>query len=75
MKSILSYIVSVDSFGEPISVNYKGDSSYKTLIGALATIVLKTFVLVYASIQLIGLFEYADPDITQYVIYEPRTDG
>ncbi len=56
MKSVRNYIVSLDSFGEPISVNYEGEATYKTLLGAVATIALKTFVLIYASIQIVGLF-------------------
>ena len=75
MKSVRNYLVSLDSFGEPISVNYKGETSFKTCLGALATIALKTFVLIYASVMLLELAEYKDPDITQYTVYEPRTDG
>ena len=69
------YLISLNSFGEPISVNYNGDTTFKTCIGAFSTIVLKSFLLIYAVVQLIALFTYEDPEISQYVIYEPRTDG
>ena len=75
MQSVRNHIVSLDSFGEPISVNYKGDTSYKTCLGALATIALKTFLLIFASVKLLELAEYKNPEISQYVTYEPRIDG
>ena len=71
--SLMNYLISLDSFGEPVSVNYNGESTFKTWIGAFATIVLKSFILVFALTELIALFSYKDPVITQYVVYEPRT--
>ena len=35
MSKLIRYFVSFDSFGEPVSINYKGDSAFKTKIGAL----------------------------------------
>ncbi len=67
-------MTSFDVFGEPITINYKGEATFKTCLGALATIGLKIFVLVFAVTQLLALTHYKDPDITQYVVYEPRND-
>ena len=75
MSSLTSYIRSFDSFGEPVSLNYKGDSSYKTLLGAILTLCLNTFLLVYAADQLLALVKYQDPTVTQYTIYEPRNEN
>ena len=64
MPSITSYLRSYDSFGEPVSLNYKGDSSYKTLLGAVLTLCLNTFLLVYAADQLLALVKYQDPTVS-----------
>ena len=64
-KRLNQLCVSFDAFGEPISVNYKGDTSYKTALGALCTIVIKTFILVFTIEQLIALAGYQDPQIVQ----------
>ena len=54
-----------DDFGEQVYVNYKGEYKYQTLIGALCSLALKTFILVYAANSTIALFQYDDPKITQ----------
>ena len=74
MRSLKAFVTSLDAFGEPISINYKGDSTYKTCLGAIFTIGLKSFVLFYALAQLVALFQFKDPEITQYDVYEPRTE-
>ena len=60
----MAFVTSFDAFGEPVSINYKGDSTYKTCLGALFTICLKSFVLVFALTQLVALFQFKDPEIT-----------
>ena len=57
-KRLNKLCVSFDAFGEPISVNYKGETFYKTALGALCTIVIKSFILVYTIEQLIALAGY-----------------
>ena len=61
MRTLNAFVTSLDAFGEPISINYKGDSTYKTCLGALFTIGLKLFVLVFALTQLVALFQFRDP--------------
>ena len=54
MRGALSnYLISWDVLGDPVSVNYKGDGIYKTWIGAISTIGIKAFVLVFAIAQTI----------------------
>jgi len=62
----------MDCFGDPVAVNFKGDSSFKTALGALLTVALKCFILVYAVESMIGLAAFQDPSIVQYVTYEAR---
>ena len=45
------FVTSLDVFGEPVSLNYGGDSSFKTGIGALFSIAIKTLIFVYAIVQ------------------------
>ena len=43
------FIASFDAFGEPVSLNFKGDSSYKTLVSAFFSIEIKSFIIVFAA--------------------------
>ena len=65
MRNFFSYLKSYDAFGEPIGLNYDGESTYKTLLGALVTIAIKAFLLIFATTQTIALFQYQDPTISQ----------
>ena len=47
--SFYSLYTSFDVFGEPVSLNYGGNSSFKTGIGALFSIAIKAVVFAYAS--------------------------
>ena len=62
---MLSFLKSQDSFGEPVTMNYKGESSYKTLVGAIMSIAIKTFVLAFAVQQIDKVVRYDDADIIQ----------
>ena len=54
----ISYLSSYDVFGEPVSLNYKGDSHFRTWIGAVVTITIKSFLLIYGLLMMISLFGY-----------------
>ena len=58
------FITSFDVFGEPVSLNYNGESSFKTLIGAFFTVLIKLFLIDYVTGELIDLFGYKNPQIT-----------
>ena len=58
MASIAHKFISQDAFGESAGVNYKGESNYKTALGAFCTIALRAFMLSYMMIGLIDLFNY-----------------
>ena len=49
MRKFSSYLKSYDAFGEPIGLNYDGEATYKTVIGALVTIAIKGFLLMFAT--------------------------
>ena len=65
MGSFLSWIRSFDDYGEPIDINYKGDTTYKTYTGAVFTLALKGFMIAFTIINLISLFTYSNPQIIQ----------
>ena len=47
MGKICDFFVSQDAFGEPVSLNYKGETSYKTGWGAFVTVLIQSFMLVF----------------------------
>ena len=68
MSKFLSFFKNQDVFGEPVTVNYNGESTYKTWIGALGSLSIKIFIAIFAATQVIDLFNYKDPQITQVSI-------
>ena len=65
MSKFLNFLKAQDVFGEPVTLNYEGESTYKTWIGALVTLALKCFILVFATTEIIKLANYEDAKITQ----------
>ena len=50
-NKLVQFFVSLDTFGRPLSVNYKGSDTYKTKLGAFCTLA----VYVLMAINLINL--------------------
>ena len=69
---LTNFLVSFDSYGEAISMNYRGNTFFKTGLGSLLTLALKSFLLVFLTTECIKLFTYKNPQITQYIIIDPR---
>ena len=65
MSKFLNFLKSQDAFGEPVGLNYRGESTFKTWIGALGSMSIKIFIMIFAATQVIDLFNYQDPQITQ----------
>ena len=53
--SFRKMFVSLHTFGQPVQLNYKGESSYKTMFGAFITIAIKSFMLLYTAQQIFSL--------------------
>ena len=62
---MLRYLNTLDSYGEPVTVNYKGESSHKTLVGACITFAINTLLLAVALISIKKLYYYDDANIIQ----------
>ena len=52
---------SLDIFGVPITLNYKGDSEHRTVIGAMFTAVLGCLILVVSLLGVSDVLMYKDP--------------
>ena len=74
-SSLYKFLVARDVFGNPVTVNYRGESSYKTCLGALFTVAIKSFLLIFFTTVFLELVSYKDPQISQYTIYDPRVSG
>ena len=48
---------------------------YRTVWGALLTLAQRTFILIVAVIGVIDLYNFKDPNITQYRIFDKRNDN
>ena len=75
MKRLGGLLRRQDAFGEPITINYRGETTFTTMLGAIVSFAEKVFILVVAVMGLIDLFTYKDPNITQYSIYDSRQDN
>ena len=61
MKKFSTWLSQRDTFGEPITINYKGDNRYRTVFGATLTIIENIVFLIVATIGVIDLYNYKDP--------------
>ena len=50
-----SFFRSLDKFGEPVALNYKGEAHFKTGIGAIFSIALSSFMLTLTILGTIDL--------------------
>ena len=64
MGGLRDLVKSVDAFGEPVTLNYAGESRFKTISGALLTIAIKCFMVVYGVTQCLIVYNYNDPIIS-----------
>ena len=74
MRSVRRFLKKQDDYGHPVTINYKGEDKYQTAWGAFLTILQKIFILVVAVFGLVDLFAFKDPNITQFSIFDKRTD-
>ena len=62
----------MDAYGQPIGVNYKGETTFKTGFGAVWTLLVCSFLLLWGINAVLGLLTYQNPAITQYTLYSDR---
>ena len=74
--SFLKFFLSRDMLGHPITINYMGEDTYKTKMGASLSIVVQVMVLIFLTMKIIALIEMSDPQtsIQERPIYESELD-
>ena len=70
MKSLKKF----DIFGEPIGINYQGESSYTTVCGTIISISLGILVIVVGTIGVLQVMTYEDINVIQYTSFEPASE-
>ena len=63
MQAIVRKLVSLDKYGEPIQVNYRGESSYQTLCGSFLTILSTGVVLAFVMTKGSDILTRSNPDL------------
>ena len=76
MGKLSNILMSRDRLGHPISVNYKGEDTHKTKIGALLSIGIQVMVIIFLIQRTIALVEMSDPTIVNQTrpIYEAEAE-
>ncbi len=64
MQFVLDKLRRLDQFAVPVQLNFKGMSSYRTIGGALATVIFYILIVVYLCMKLADVASYADPSIS-----------
>ena len=59
----LKFILARDVLGHPITINYKGEDTYKTKVGAFLSIGVQVMVLIFLAMKVIALIDMSDPNI------------
>ena len=57
---------SLDDFGHPITLTYKGEETYQTCLGGVITVVVSAFTMVMAVVKIQQVIEMSDPNITSF---------
>ena len=65
---MMNVIRNLDAFGSPVNINFKGDTSVKSLPGALLTMLLYSVTLYVAVLSTNSMLKHDDPTITNYHI-------
>ena len=60
----LKFFLARDMLGHPITINYKGEDTYKTKIGAFLSIGVQVMVLIFLTMKMIALIDMSDPYIS-----------
>ena len=76
MKLFKEFFLGRDILGHSISINYRGNTSYNTYLGALLTIGVQMLVLVQLVQKSIDLYSMEDPNVTimSRPIYEEESN-
>ena len=77
MGLVLDKIRSFDSYGQPVSVNYKGNDTYQTVTGGLISLLAAMIVAIFAIVKGMDLLNLDNPNIssiTEFQAYQTTDD-
>ena len=62
----LSFLLGRDTMGHALTINYKSEGDYHTLLGALLSISIQIFTLIQCIQLAMSLIEMSDPTVQSY---------
>ena len=66
LKNTRKSLTKADVFGIPITINYKGESHYKTFFGAICTFFIFFIIIAFAARNLTKMINRTDPDYSYF---------
>ena len=66
---MVSFLKNYDLFGEKVSMNYRGDSTFKTWLGTFCTVISSTVLIFYACLKMQQLFLGTNPNISSIEVF------
>lgn len=64
--AIGGFLKGLDSFGYPISVNYKGEESYNSVLGGIFSVIVLCFTMIQVVMAVKELYLMEDPELAEY---------
>ena len=65
--SMLRLLRSLDTFGHPIKVNYKGEETYNSALGGILTLAMYALTLVLVERAFTEIFTMQEPSLSEYM--------
>ena len=69
---MIKFLKSLDSFGHPIGVLYRGSTTHNTLFGSFITLIMTTVILGYATMNLVDTVNRSNQQISSTKIIVDR---
>ena len=63
---LLSSLRGCDQFGAQVSLNFKGETEYRTVCGGFFSLALRGLILAFFCMQLAAVIQFGDPNIVSY---------
>ena len=73
IKNTRKFLTSFDIFGIPITVNYKGEATYKTFIGFLFSLAVFSLIMMYSLEGSLKMLRREDPERAFYKLASTRS--
>ena len=61
---------SIDIYGQQINLTYQGDESFKTIPGALTSVIIITIMLAYSAYRTYTLFARLNPNLSSPIFMQ-----